>query len=176
MIVIMLLAILAAIVVPRIIDAQDEARESALETDIQMMRRQILVYKVQHGGNGPHLDAASNLDKANLSARLTGRTNPDGKINPNGSHGPYMTNWPTNPFIPSRETAGAVLFGTETTPPRNSASGWYYNTDTCVISANSAKGGEKLDPNPDKVVDEVNGAELVKPAVLPSDGTSVVRP
>jgi prepilin-type N-terminal cleavage/methylation domain-containing protein len=149
MIVIMMLAILAAIVVPRIVDAQEDARESAIETDIQMMRRQILVYKVQHGGNGPHLDAEGNLHNANFSARLTGRTDPDGTITPNGECGPYMAQWPTNPFIPSAETAGAVLFGTDTASPRNSSSGWYYNTDTCLISANSAKGGEKLDPNPD---------------------------
>jgi len=174
MIVITILAILAAIVVPHIVDAQDDARQSAIETDIQMMRRQILVYKVQHGGNGPHLDADGNLDKANLSARLTGRTNPDGKIAPDGSCGPYMAIWPTNPFISSAEAAGAVLFGTETTPPRNSATGWYYNIDTCLISANSAKGGEKLDPNPDKVAVDGKAAESVDSAAAPLGGTSAV--
>jgi prepilin-type N-terminal cleavage/methylation domain-containing protein len=168
MIVIIMLAILAAMIVPRIVDAQGDARESALETDIQMMRRQILVYKVQHGGNGPHLDAEGNLDKANFPARLTGRTSPDGKLTSNGSCGPYMAKWPTNPFIQSAETAGGVIFGTDTTPPRNSTSGWYYNTDTCVISVNSATGGEKLDPNLD--VAETKGEGSGKPIVSPSDG------
>ena len=149
MIVIMLLAILAAMVVPRLVDATQDARETALETDLQMMRRQIIVYKAQHLGRGPHLDAEGKLDEANLPVRLTKRTNPDGRINPSGSCGPYMAEWPTNPFISSAETAVTVVFGTETTPPRNSASGWYYNTTTCVISPNSSKGGEKLDPNPD---------------------------
>jgi hypothetical protein len=86
-----------------------------------------------------------------------------------------MAKWPTNLFIPSRETAGAVLFGTETTPPCNSASGWYYNTDTCVISANSAKGGEKLDPNPDKVATDGKAEEPAKPGMAPSGDTSVFR-
>jgi len=149
MIVIMLLAILAAMVVPRVIDAQTDACASALETDIQMLRQQIIVYKAQHGGNGPHLDADGNLDKANFSARLTGKTNPNGTIAPNGSCGPYMIKWPTNPFITSDAAAGTVLFGTDTSAPRNSTSGWYYNTDTCLISPNSATGGEKLDPKPD---------------------------
>jgi prepilin-type N-terminal cleavage/methylation domain-containing protein len=149
MIVIMLLAIFAAMIVPRIVDATEDARESALETDLQMIRRQIVVYKAQHMGKGPHLDAGGNLDKANLPARLTGRTNPDGTIAPNGSCGPYMKVWPINPLISSAELAGTVLFGTDTSPPRDSTSGWYYNTDTCVISPNSTTGGEKLDPNPD---------------------------
>ncbi len=175
MIVIMLLAILAAMVVPRLIDAQDDARESAIETDIQMMRRQILVYKVQHGGNGPHLDAEGKLDTANLSARLTERTNPDGKSTPNGSCGPYMATWPTNPFLSPAEAAGTVGFGTETTPPRDSASGWYYNTDTCVISPNSAKGGEKLDPNPDSAVIGIKTEPSAKPIVFPADTTGIIR-
>ncbi len=178
MIVIMLLAILAAMIVPHIVNAQDDARESAIETDIQMMRRQILVYKVHHGGNGPHLDADGNLDKTNFQARLTGRTNPDGKITPNGTCGPYMVDWPTNPFITSAGTAGTVLFGTETTPPRNSTSSWYYNTNTCVISANSAKGGEKLDPNPDGAAADGQAEESANPTVSPSGGKgkSIITP
>jgi len=146
LIVVMLLAILSAIVIPRVVDAQDDARESAIETDTQMMRRQILVYKVQHGGQGPHLDSAGNMDTANFVARLTGRTTPDGTIDPAGSCGPYMNIWPTNPFITSPESAGTVTFGTATAPPRDSKTGWYYNTNTCVISVNSAIGGKNLDP------------------------------
>ena len=146
MIVIMLLAILSAIVIPRLVTAQDDARESAIDTDIQMMRRQIMVYMAQHTGKGPHLDEAGNVDKANLSARLTGRTNPAGKIIASGSCGPYMKLWPTNPFITSQAAAGEVVFGTDTTPPRDNTTGWYYNIDTCVISANSTTGGKELDP------------------------------
>jgi len=145
LIVIMLLAILAAIVVPRMVDAQGDARESAIETDIQMMRRQILVYRAQHIGKGPHLDASGNLDGNNLPARLTGKTDPDGMINAGGSCGPYMKQWPANPYS-SSAVAGKVSFGTDTSPPRDGTTGWYYNINTCAISANSAEGGEKLDP------------------------------
>jgi prepilin-type N-terminal cleavage/methylation domain-containing protein len=148
MIVIMLLAIVSAITIPRFVDASDDARETAIETDIQMMRRQIMVYVAQHTGKGPHLDENGNLDKANLAARLTGRTDPEGKLGATGLYGPYMAEWPTNPFIASADNAAAVTFGTDTSPPRDDSTGWYYNTDTCIISANSSTGGAELDPQP----------------------------
>jgi general secretion pathway protein G len=144
MIVMTILAIMAAIVLPRLVDAAQDTRESALSTDLQMLRRQILVYKMQHRDNGPHLDQTGNVDKANLPARLTGRTDPTGKINPAGSCGPYMKAWPQNPFCPS-DVARAITFGTDNAPPRTGATGWYYSITTCVISANSQKGANALD-------------------------------
>lgn len=146
LIVITMLAILAAMIMPRIVDAQDDARESAIETDIQMVRRQILVYRAQHIGVGPHLDASGSLDANNIPARLIGRTDPDGTINAGGVCGPYMKDWPTNPF--SSSAGDAISFGTDATAPRNGSTGWYYNTNTCELSANSTEGGEELDPNP----------------------------
>jgi hypothetical protein len=110
-----------------------------------MLRRQIQVYTMQHGNRGPHLDQKGNVDKANLSARLTGRTDPDGQLDPSGSRGPYMKEWPTNPFSKSA-VAGLVLFGTEAAPPRDGTTGWYYNIDTCLISPNSSTGGKEFDP------------------------------
>jgi general secretion pathway protein G len=145
LIVLTMLALIAAIAVPRLVDASQGAKESVLATDLQMLRRQIQVYKMQHGSRGPHLDQKGNVDKANLSARLTGRTDPDGRLDPGGSCGPYMKEWPTNPFSDSA-VAGMVLFGTDTAPPRNDTTGWYYNIDTCLISPNSSTGGKEFDP------------------------------
>jgi general secretion pathway protein G len=56
LIVMTILAIMAAIAVPRLVDASTETKESALETDLQTLRRQVLVYRMQHSENGPHLD------------------------------------------------------------------------------------------------------------------------
>jgi len=145
LIVITMLAILAAMILPRMVGAQEEARESAIETDVQMMRRQILVYSAQHIGKGPHLDASGNFDPNNLPDRLTGKTDMDGTINPSGKCGPYMQEWPTNPYS-SSAVAGKISFGTNAAPPRNGTTGWYYNTDTCEISPNSTEGGEELNP------------------------------
>ena len=70
MIVIMLLAILAAIIVPRIVDAQDDARESALETDVQMMRRQILVYKPRPAESSRQTHRNMNQGQAEINHQL----------------------------------------------------------------------------------------------------------
>ena len=145
LIVITMLAILAAIAVPHMMDASEDARESALETDLQMLRRQIQMYRMQHGDRGPHLDANGKLDTANFVARLTGRTRPDGTLDASGTCGPYMKTWPTNPFC-SEAVAGLIKFGTDQKPPRTGGSGWYYNTKTCIISPNSKTGAKQFDP------------------------------
>ncbi len=144
LIVVTMLAIIAAMVVPRFMDASNTARDSALETDLQMLRRQIQLYRLQHGGKGPHLDSAGKLDTGNLVTRLTGRTNAAGDLDAAGSCGPYMNEWPTNPYAASG-VAEDVAFGTSETPPRDGKTGWYYCTATCLISPNTAIGAKQFD-------------------------------
>ncbi|MEE9370683.1 MAG: prepilin-type N-terminal cleavage/methylation domain-containing protein, partial [Sedimentisphaerales bacterium] len=48
LIVVVILGILAAIVIPQFTDASTQAKESALASDIQMMRSQLELYKIQH--------------------------------------------------------------------------------------------------------------------------------
>ena len=147
MIVVTMLAILAAIAVPRLMDASQDARESALATDLQMLRRQIRLYTEQHRGRGPHLGEDGQPDHANLQARMMGRTDEDGKLSGTGVFGPYVKDWPTNPFCPD-SIAGDVLFGTDSAPPRDGTTGWYYSTDTRLVSPNSKTGGAEFDPQP----------------------------
>jgi len=145
LIVVVLLGILAAIVVPRFADASNDATESALCTDTATLRRQINLYRAQHAGRGPHLDETGSLDKVNLSTRLTARTDAQGKLAAAGAFGPYLKRWPTNGFCED-SVAGSVTYGTQTSPPRDDTSGWYYNTDTSLISPNSATGATAMDP------------------------------
>ena len=153
LIVVTMLLLVAAIAVPRLLDASEDARQAALATDLQMLRRQIRMYKAQHRDRGPHLDENGGLDKDNLPVRMTGRTTVGGKLDQNGSCGPYMKAWPTNPFC-ADEVAGDIEFGTTTLPPRTGNTGWYYNTNTCIISPNSRKGGEKLEPLETEIIIE----------------------
>jgi len=140
-----ILGILAMIVVPFAMDATDDARESALVTDLQTLRRQVELYKLEHGGQGPHLNHRGRRNTRNTIARLTGRTDPDGRINADGICGPYLLEWPENPFC-DPSVAGNVQYGRRTSPPRRDRFGWYYNIDTCLFSANSREGAESLDP------------------------------
>ena len=153
LIVVTMLLLVAAIAVPRLLDASAEAREAALATDLQMLRRQVRMYKAQHLDRGPHLNESGVLDKPNLPARMTGRTTTDGKLDQNGCCGPYMKVWPRNPFCDD-SVAGDVEFGTTVLPPRGGNTGWYYNTNTCIISPNSRKGGEQLEPLETEIIHE----------------------
>ena len=143
-IVVVLLAILAMLTVPRIISAQDEVKESALATDLQVLRRQIELYKAQHTERAPHVDEFGQKDVNNMKARMLGRTDPDGKINPSGSCGPYMNDWPENPFCDAA-VAADVAFGKSTIPPRNGTTGWYYCILNTIIYPNSGEGALDLD-------------------------------
>jgi general secretion pathway protein G len=139
LIVVMLLAVLAMIAIPRFSSASDQARESALATDLQTTRQQVEVYKTDHNGRGPHLDEDGNLDVVRFVGRLTNKTTVAGKIdNNNGTCGPYLREWPSNPFLPAG-SAQSIKFGTDPAP-RDGPSGWYFETDTAILYPNSVEG------------------------------------
>lgn len=148
LIVILLLSIVAGIVMPEILDTSYEARESALMTDLQAARRQIELYTTQHRGRAPHLNEDGKTDTSNFVTRMISRTDSDGKANPKGPCGPYLLEWPENPFV-SGAAAAEVKFGKNALPPRDGKTGWYYSTTTGILSANSTVGAESLDPSPE---------------------------
>ena len=142
-IVVLILGIMAMIVVPKFSSATTDARNSALETTLSSTRRQIELYKAHHKDKGPHLNAAGNPDPANFVARLTGRTDASGKIVAAGRMGPYMTDWPSNPFL-KEPAASQVKFGGNPIPPRDDSSGWYYCINNGTFHVNSIDGAADL--------------------------------
>ncbi len=145
LIVIVILAILAAIIVPRFANASDEAKEAALVFSIRIIRKQINLYTLQHGGQGPHLDDRGQVGFPDPTRRMTERTDARGRLDPAGSYGPYLDSWPANPFSASN-VATSVAPGNGAKPPRSGMSGWYYDLDSYLVSANSITGGESMDP------------------------------
>ncbi len=133
LIVVIILGILAAIVIPQFTEASNDARTSALVSDLQTVRSQLELYKVQHLDTYP--------PEASFVACLTGRTNTAGEIMPDGGdkadypYGPYLQTFPTNPFV-SGDAADDVTLGTGT--PGGGETGWYFNTGTGRFSANDA--------------------------------------
>jgi prepilin-type N-terminal cleavage/methylation domain-containing protein len=139
LIVVMLLAVLAMIAIPRFSSASDQARDSALATDLQTTRSQIEMYKTDHNGRGPQYKEDGNLDVPKFVGRLTNKTTVEGRIdNTNGTCGPYLREWPSNPFVPD-SIAQSVKFGTGAAQ-RDDSSGWYFNTDTGILYPNSVEG------------------------------------
>jgi general secretion pathway protein G len=140
LIVVVILGILAAIVIPQFTEASTEAKTSRLCTDLQSVRSQIELYKIQHNDNLPGTAGAVTFVQS-----MTGYTLQDGSLaDPQapgaGVFGPYMQVIPTNPFVPTAALANVVTAGVASAAGDNS-SGWYFNTTTGVFQANDAEAG-----------------------------------
>ncbi len=142
LIVVIILGILAAIVIPQFTQASEDARESALASDLQMMRSQLELYKVQHLEYYPHVDPSDGSFEtaATWATRLLTETDNMGDSTTAGTGvGPYMQKIPSNPFVPSTTTV-MVTFSDTTTCPGNNNSHWWVNEDTGQIYPNDSRG------------------------------------
>jgi general secretion pathway protein G len=133
LIVVVILGILAAIVIPQFTDASTQAKESALASDIQMMRSQLELYKIQHNDNLPNTTG-----QAAFEACMLEKTGQDGL--PGTEFGPYMSKMPSNPFVDG-DTADDIDFDASGTCPSDGQTGWWMRTDTGEFRANDG------DPN-----------------------------
>lgn len=123
LIVVIVLGILAAIVVPQFSDASSDAKLSAIKTNLQTIRGQIQLYKIQHNDVYPALLTFS--DQMTLSSKVDGSTAAVGTAGFN--LGPYLQSIPSNPYTGTATIgAGAVA-----------ATDWYYNATTGVFRANN---------------------------------------
>lgn len=132
LIVVIILGILAAIVIPQFTEASNDARLSALSNDLQTVRSQLELYKVQHLDQYP-TDPLIKGTK-DLVLQLTSRTDINGNIGTEPAMfplGPYLQKFPTNGFI-NLSTVGtgtSVVAGDGTT-------GWYWDTNLNKFSPN----------------------------------------
>ncbi len=143
LIVVIILGILAAIVIPQFTKASEDARVSALKSDLQMIRSQLELYKVQH------LDVYPvGTDSADWVTKLVEVTDLDGVVDIDGDFGPYMQKFPKNPFVVSSVTT-MVDFGTGTaTAAGDDSSHWFFNTSNGKFSPNdgdSSSDGDHVD-------------------------------
>ena len=133
LIVVVILGILAAIVIPQFTSASVEAKESALQSDIQSMRSQIELFKIHHNdllpgeeGLGP-LDAALvPATQASFEAALINKTNQYGAVGITAAHrfGPYMRRVPDNPFCSLNPANTVEVDGTA----GGNSHGWHLTT------------------------------------------------
>ena len=138
LIVVIILGILAAIVIPQFTKASNDARESALASDLQMLRSQLELYKVQHLEIYPDEALA-----ADWIAQLTETTDNMGATT-GIDLGPYMQRFPVNPFVPSG-LALMVIFESDIDtlePPAATldTSHWWFNTSNGKFAPNDDAG------------------------------------
>lgn len=117
LIVVVILGILAAIVIPQFTDASTEAKEASMASDLQMLRSQIELYKIQHNDDPPTV--------ADFVDQMTGTTDVSGDAS-GSDYGPYMQKIPTNPFNDSSTVTAADGGAT-------ADSGWDYDESTGEI-------------------------------------------
>ncbi len=131
LIVVVILGILAAIVVPQFTNASEEAKDSRLMQDLQSVRSQIELYKIQHSGAMP-----GTVTDVSFTEAMTGYTNAAGagQTAPGtGVYGPYLQKMPSNPYV----ATGQATVTTATTTPTTASttSGWFFNTVTGEFGA-----------------------------------------
>jgi general secretion pathway protein G len=123
-IVVAIVAVLAATVIPHFSSSADDAEDRVVRHNIQVLRLQIDLYKLDHKGGAP--DGSGDL------AQLVSATDVDGNIGAAGPVlccGPYIGSIPENPYTLS---AKVRLYEGSTPPPPSGApdAGWIYQPST----------------------------------------------
>jgi general secretion pathway protein G len=93
LIVVIILGILAAIVIPQFTNASQDARRSSLASQLQTLRSQIELWKLQHGDTLPDLVGGTTGSDTTNWDDLTTITVYQGQ-----NFGPYMQAPPSNPL------------------------------------------------------------------------------
>lgn len=98
-------------------DNRIDAKLSNLTTNLLSVRAQLELYRSHHNGTYP----------TDINTQLTSKSDADGTINQLGAYGPYMQQFPANPFVD--DAAQAVKTSGST------GGGWDYDPATGVIVA-----------------------------------------
>jgi len=125
LIVVVILGILAAIVIPQFTEASTEAKTSSLCTDLQTMRSQIELYKIQHNDNLPGAGTASFADALTAQTNVAGAAGTD--------YGPYLQKIPTNQF----NNLATIEVEAVDTGLGGGNAGWHFNTATGAFHADT---------------------------------------
>jgi general secretion pathway protein G len=99
LIVVIILGILAAIVIPQFTNASTDARKNSLSSQLQTMRSQFELYKLQHNDKLPLIfqKAGTYTDLSGCWAGMVGQTDVTGATT-GTDFGPYLQQTPTNPL------------------------------------------------------------------------------
>ena len=146
LIVVVLLAILAVIVIPSLSKGTTMAKESALASEIGMLRRFVLIYASQHlevapgypNGNTSAAPSGDTFrDQAMLSSNASGQTAAVGT--PGFKYGPYLSKIPANPFN-GKDTVETIANGQAFPAAADDSHGWICKPETGEIRGDCTGG------------------------------------
>jgi general secretion pathway protein G len=142
LIVVVILGILAAIVIPQFTNASTEARESALVSDLQSVRSQVELFKIQHNN-----DMLPGTGSATFNQCMEGYTDKDGAVVAQGTAGAlgkYMEKIPVNPFSTIDTVANpALLVRTDGAAAGANTHHWRFDSTTGQFQADDALSDEQ---------------------------------
>ena len=133
LIVVVILGILAAIVIPQFTEASTEAKTSSLCTDLQSVRSQIELYKIQHNDNLPSVANGTHTGGASFTEAMTGQTDIYGEVGT--TFGPYIQKLPSNQF---QDATIADKVRIDGAAPGAATDGWQFTTTTGAFHADTA--------------------------------------
>ena len=136
LIVVVIMAVLAAVVIPQFSSSTDDAKRSTGDFNLSTMRSIIQTYRAQHLNLTPVHD-----NTAKTLPGLLAKTLQNGTVDTNGPYGPYLVEFPENPFTNKKDvnitTKTSLVAGDVTAA---NAGGWFYNATTGQIFLDSNPG------------------------------------
>jgi prepilin-type N-terminal cleavage/methylation domain-containing protein len=121
LIVVVIMAILAATIIPQFTDSTSDAKASTVKFNLHTLRSQIELYKAQHNGVVP----------TGTLVELTVNTDIDGTQGTGAGfpYGPYIRQIPDNPFTNSN-TVTVITSDPAAAGDVTGTGGWLYNATT----------------------------------------------
>src|SRR5437868_10310215 len=94
LIVVVIMAILAATIIPQFTDSTKDAKGSTVKFNLATLRSQIQLYRTQHNGLNPTATLVELTQLTDISGTAG--------VGANFGYGPYLREIPTNPFTNSK--------------------------------------------------------------------------
>lgn len=128
LIVVVIMAVLAATIIPQFADSTTDAKVSTLKFNLHTLRSQIELYRTHHDGKLPSATLVELTKSTNVSGTQgTGANFP---------YGPYIRQLPDNPFTNSN-TVTAISASPATAGDVTGTGGWLFNTTTGELWADN---------------------------------------
>lgn len=122
LIVVVIMAILAAVIIPQFTDSTKDAKSSTTKFNLSTMRSQIQLYRTQHGGLSPAATLIELKKSTDASgAQGTGASYP---------FGPYLREIPANPVTNSNAVKSITNDPAVAGDVTSGGAGWLYNATT----------------------------------------------
>ena len=131
MIVVVIIAVIGAIAIPRLSRGSTGAADSALAGDLAVLRKAIDLYTAEHDGQLPTLYGITNQ----LIFYSDAAGNTAGNRTATCIYGPYLRSIPALPVGKNKGGTGIAPVGPFTL---NNTYGWVYDPGTGTITANTA--------------------------------------